>query len=96
MKKLISTLLCVCMVLTMGLAVAADGVSGDFTGTAKAWPATAPSSWSCARTCRTKSSAERYCAPYRGGLLLRGKRAAFPRERRRNDRERVLRSQSCG
>ena len=35
MKKLISILLCVCMVLTMGLAVAADGVSGDFTGTAK-------------------------------------------------------------
>ena len=35
MKKLISILLCVCMVLTMGLAVAADGVSGDFTGTAQ-------------------------------------------------------------
>ena len=35
MKKFISILLCVCMVLTMGLAVAADGVSGDFTGTAK-------------------------------------------------------------
>ena len=35
MKKLISILLCVCMVLTRGLAVAADGVSGDFTGTAK-------------------------------------------------------------
>ncbi len=35
MKKLISILLCVCMVLTMGLAVAADGVSGEFTGTAK-------------------------------------------------------------
>ena len=35
MKKFISLLLCVCMVLTMGLAVAADGVSGDFTGTAK-------------------------------------------------------------
>ena len=35
MKKLISILLCVCMVLTMGLAVAADGVYGDFTGTAK-------------------------------------------------------------
>ena len=35
MKKFISILLCVCMVLTMGLAVAADGVSGDFTGTAQ-------------------------------------------------------------
>ena len=35
MKKFISLLLCVCMVLTMGLAVAADGVSGDFTGTAQ-------------------------------------------------------------
>ena len=35
MKKLISILLCVCMMLTMGLAVAADGVSGDFTGTAQ-------------------------------------------------------------
>ena len=35
MKKLISILLCVCMVLTMGLAVVADGVSGDFTGTAQ-------------------------------------------------------------
>ena len=35
MKKLMSILLCVCMVLTMGLAVAADGVSGDFTGTAQ-------------------------------------------------------------
>ena len=35
MKKFISILLCVCMVLTVGLAVAADGVSGDFTGTAQ-------------------------------------------------------------
>ena len=35
MKKLISTLLCVCMVLSMGLVVMADGVSGDFTGTAQ-------------------------------------------------------------
>ena len=35
MKKLISILLCVCMVLSMGLVVMADGVSGDFTGTAQ-------------------------------------------------------------
>ena len=35
MKKLISIVLCVCMVLSMGLVVMADGVSGDFTGTAQ-------------------------------------------------------------
>ena len=35
MKKLISILLCLCMVLSMGLVVMADGVSGDFTGTAQ-------------------------------------------------------------
>ena len=35
MKKIISIVLCVCMVLSMGLVVMADGVSGDFTGTAQ-------------------------------------------------------------
>ena len=35
MKKIISVLLCVCMVLSMGLVAMADGVSGDFTGTAQ-------------------------------------------------------------
>lgn len=35
MKKIISLLLSVCMVLSMGLCVMAEGVSGEFTGTAQ-------------------------------------------------------------
>ena len=39
MKKVFALILAACMVFSMGAVAQAEGVSGEFTGTARAWAA---------------------------------------------------------